>query len=575
MQRILSASFKTLAKKIGIAIAILLISLLLTDRNYNYKKETDKTDTEQLKIHSLSISISPNDYKFLFSDKPYSLKSPQQVFVVADKIPKVLKAKFRIHGGHNWHWSPYKPSFRIKFRGADSFLGRKILDCINPDDACGLSNVLSSYLAHKINLAHLETMLCKVNINDKYRGIYQLTDCITPATLHRQGFGNLPIAVGNSWELAMWKDSDLWDVKKRTKSDVNLVKIAIEKLLDTVRIPFDFSKIAKLHQIVDLKKLALWSAFSTLTASLHTDDFHNNVLAFDDKSHLLFPVLSDPTGFGVLTSIANKNRKVDIELPIYEFMTPLLGAAFRNPLFQFQRNRLMYNLLNTELSVSKVSKLVNLLMKKLKPLFPEEKYAGVLTNIPYLGFPLKLPASVNLRINDSKRLLSFYSKRVDFVKSCLNQCSASIEALNQSETVKEKEYKLFIIKVSGHAPIDWQLKGFQNKIIMDSNLNKQIDSFDKTASASLRLFPTIKKVTYNDTDWLMTNTRLQKYILEPAQQTYLVGIKMSYTSTILDILSSTAINSITKQKVSVKLSNKIDQFQLYSNKDGIHPWSLL
>ena len=75
--------------------------------------------------------------------------------------------------------------------------------------------------------------------------------------------------------------------------------------------------------------------------ALNNQADHNNYLVYDTNKKLFCPIIADPTGFGTLTSYLNKKSAVSsVEIPIYEYLTPLFSTYFRNPEFQYKRNYL-------------------------------------------------------------------------------------------------------------------------------------------------------------------------------------------------------------------------------------------
>ena len=103
-------------------------------------------------------------------------------------------------------------------------------------------------------------------------------------------------------------------------------------------------------EVIDPAGFAGWSALMTAIGSIHTNDYFGHLLVFDHKSSRLFPVIADPSGFGVITSVGGMHTDIDIRVPLYEFLTPFLNAFSRVPEFQFQRNLQLYKILQTQLA---------------------------------------------------------------------------------------------------------------------------------------------------------------------------------------------------------------------------------
>ena len=88
---------------------------------------------------------------------------------------------------------------------------------------------------------------------------------------------------GNARKASMWKESKLWECFSKNKKDEEIICSELNNLLEIIQPPLSMNKLNQFEKMVDLTMLAKWSAFMTLIGSLHTDDFHNHLYAFDLK----------------------------------------------------------------------------------------------------------------------------------------------------------------------------------------------------------------------------------------------------------------------------------------------------
>ena len=568
-------------KKI-IFLLILCSILFYTICYYNNKKilKTKNTISEEVntdKISSIAINIPQKDYDFLFSDIPTSLRTYQKGKAIADNIPEEYNISLRIRGNHAWHWNKEKPSFRLRIRGEKQLYKTKELDFINPEDPSGFSNFLANIMASKIGLAHFKMAFSQVTINNEYRGIYQIVDPIVSHNLITEDNIKGTIINGNSWDRQIWKNPNLWEIEDDATEDI---KQKIQNCLNNLILNFNppiNPKLAKnLNLYVDMQKFAKWSAFMTAIGSLHTDDFHNNFYAYDTKSNRLLPVVADPAGFGSLTSVANENSKSGIEIPLYEFLTPLQDLAFRDPEFLYLRNKYLYEYIENLISPTYLETISNKWKKTIEPFYYlESNTAGAVITVPKMFFSIRLPVSANFRIKDITRINDYYRSRCDYIKKELNDCELEIYTYNNDYNSINNNIQPYIIRIKGNSPFYICFEE-NEKCFIDTNLNKYLELNE--ATSTLLLYPAIKRTNYISEDkinWLMLGNRFANYILAPDWQTYLVGFKKDLSiNHVLEKLSK-GKNLITGNNATINIMEQtLNSDNLYVSSESLHIWSI-
>ena len=586
---IISAKTKVTTKKLLwlVVLGIILAGAFYSEKHnnlLNYKQTTSVNNIDKIyKLRKVKIILEDRDYDFLFSDLPLSMRTYQKAILLADNQPKVYNIDFRLRGNHAWHWYKEQPSFRVRTSSKDLLYSRKELDFINPEDASGFSNVLSEFMASNIGIAHIDMSFCQVHINGHYKGLYQITDRPCSTTLKSQDGITGPVVTGNDWNLEKWTNEKLWEYEQEKVGNLPNLKLQAELegkmkyLIDNLKDPLNLTAHQNLTAVLDIDKTAQWSAFMTIIGSVHTDDFHNLYFCYDKTKKIYFPFITDPSGFGILTSISNKNTLENIRIPIYEFLTPLVNSLFRDPEFQFKRNNYIYSYLTKQLTKDFVSETVNEWRKYIEPLYYQEKNYRALITAPKL-IPIRIPVSPEYRIKDIDRLVDYYKARYDFLMEELGNSEAIIQSY---DCPNPDGIKQFVISVKGNAPIKWNLpKIFLNKIYLDNNMDKIITTQESCKITELLLYPALTKISAMqikippEYTSLMIFKRLAKYMLTPEYQTYLIGINTDYEKQILNELIHNGKNAITGAKVKINLKREpLNQYMLYRNKDSIHVWS--
>lgn len=572
-----SADTRFWLKWLLLATIVFCASFAMSARDQHFSKQWARPDLpvyDPFRLHHFTIGIKPADYAFLFSDMPESLYAFQNAEVSVDRTPVSIKAKFRIRGTHSWNWDSRKPSFRLRQSGKRKILSRSNLNFSLADDPSMLANLVTDYIAAGQKIPSARTTICTVTINGDYKGLYHLSEPINPESMAWQDFPGAAVIEGNARESRMWTKPELWQIQINPNDNPDKPFKCLEKMLKLVTTPVQTGNLDNLEELVNIDRLASWSALMTAIGSIHTNDFFGNSFVYDARDKKLFPIITDPTGFGVLTTVAGVSDGTDIEMPPYEFLTPLLNAFFRVPEFQFKRNAALYQLLNHELQLENLEKLVEHFIKLLQPLFHKETYASALLNVPILGFPQKVPVSASAQINDSLRLLDFMKKRREFLLKLLITTEASISASHERTQVNGRWYKHLIIKISGHCPINWDFSAWRNRMMPDINFDHVLDTGIEEFYGPQLLFPGLFEDNTPGPHWLQLDQRGARFILKPDNQIYILGASEEHFAECLEFLQNQGKNALTGEKVS--LSYNADppgvENPVKGNPAVLHPW---
>ncbi|MBI3038256.1 CotH kinase family protein [bacterium] len=550
------------------------------ERNKKLDKNSGRTfstpeiiqENDLYKIRTLYLSILPEDFNFLFSKKPLSLTSFQMAKASINRPSAKKRVKIRIRGSHAWHWQSNKPSFRIRTSSNDQIWNRKFLDLINPEDPTMLVNVIGDFLAQKIGLVASRTRFCRVWVNDLYFGLYHLTDRFDEEFLQTRGIFDSVAIEGNSWKSEMWRNPDLWDVSAINPETHASVRKEIGNLLKLVSPSASFDNVQQLTKSVDFESLASWSAFLTLIGSLHADDFHNQHFIFDEKMKVFSPVVWDSSGFGSLTNTGLKFETEDFEIPLYEYLTPLTNAAFRSHSFHFLRNKCLWILLKNHCNSGLIKNLADKLFDAILSFSKEEKNRGALINIPVLKFPIRLPISLKTQAFSVDSLKRWVDCRFEFIQRSLSSASVCLYPLLEVSGSQAPEFRSFVIEVNGNSPVEWDLGVLSFSVRLDKDKSKTVLSNDPFSSKNLIVYPGLHEVYGKEIPWIQTNARLLNFVLEPASQTYLIGIQRDNFGRVIQVLKE-GKNSITGESVSVNIASKsFIPEDLYPLQSCVHPW---
>ena len=562
------------AKWLILAIIVFSLFSILKQRDRHFSQQWAKPDIPEyspFEVPHFTISIKPEDYQFLFSDKPDSLFTYQKAEVSVNRQPVAIKADFRIRGTHSWNWDPAKPSFRLRQSGKRRILGRSNLNIVLPDDPSMLANMVSDNIASEIGIPSPRTMACTVNLNDDYKGLYHLAEPINPESMSWQGYKNIILIEGNSRDSRMWQNHKYWEIQILPGQNPEHARDRLSEMLKIIQVPVKIEQIEKLIPMFYEDRMASWSALLTAIASIHSNDFFGNFFALDQLNNKLFPVLADSTGFGVLTAVAGESSESEIKMPPYEMLTPLLNSFFRIPEFQFARNRALFLILQNQLHPDKTQKLTDQFMQILIPFFKNDPKATALMNAPALHFPIKVPVSFSKRIKDHGRLLKFMSERRKFLLNLLNASLVTIQPVSKSVNINNKEFKFLCLSVSGHSPVSLDFSGMQEFLFPDLNHDGTPDQPPDSFYSVQNLHPALEEAATSNLPWLQLEQRAAGFILVPASQTYLLAARNDKFDEVIAFIQNSAHNAITSEKVSVRLIETTGSFPDRCDT-SLHSW---
>lgn len=556
---------KQLAPKLIVALGLVLM-FFVYDSLHNpptYKNPTASLapSADPFEVPTYDLFMNTEDYNFLFAYKPTSLTAYQPVEFYAKKTTTRQKGKVRVRGSHAWHWYPQKPSLRLRLRLNDQPF---YLDFVSPEDPAALANPLAMALSKNLSLPTYQSNICLLNLNNKPLGLYNLQHTSASNLAMCQHHGATTLVSGNTWSLEIWRNPSLWQLTpisatyiadpEALETNINTARHVVTELLSLFSWPMNPNNAQGLKKHLDLEALARWSAFQTAIAGIHTDDFHNNFFLLNDQKKLV-PIVTDPAAFGSITTIAGANVPTDHQIPIYEFLTPILDLALRDPEFQYKRNKYLYGLLKGPLAKEKVSSIIDNFLKILTPLYFREGPTSALVTVPILEVPMRLPVSVQQRIKDAHRIKEFYVNRANYVLEQLSNCEVEIEAINNEATHDfKKETSYFKITLNGNAPIKANLENLDISFSHEMSLDSEL----KPLKEALFLYPqlTEKRSKEANTKWLLLDEgrgRLAKYILESAPKSYYIGVRSSQKELFIEQLKNTCINAITHERVEISI----------------------
>lgn len=504
------------------------------------------------KVNHFTIGLLPENYEFFFSDKPESLFDYQNAELVVNRTAQLFKAEMRIRGTHAWNWDHRKPSFRLRLRGTKRIMNRQILDFITPDDASMLANLVSDHIAVELGMPSPRTTIATVMLNNDYKGLYHLAEPINVSTLVGQGFTDCSVVEGNLRNSKIWAHPEVWEIEPAAGRDPEIARKTLARLLEAVKTPVDLQRVEKLAEAIDPAGFAGWSALMTAIGSIHTNDYFGHLLVFDHKSSRLFPVIADPSGFGVITSIGGMHADIDIRVPLYEFLTPLLNAFFRVPEFQFQRNLQLHRILKTQLADASLQKLVDSYLEQLRPLYYKETYASALINIPLVLFSRKIPVSPQFQEKDAARLVSFMKARRAFLLGELAHIEAELIRLQRQTSVDGMPFEHLLIRVKGHCPVVVDFAGLPGRVLADTDFDGVFDNSTIVAGGKTLFYPGLTETGFTEPHWLMPGRRYADFLLTPDFQSYIIGVQSEHLDEVLARIMKSAENAVTGEKVAFK-----------------------
>jgi len=254
---------------------------------------------------------------------------------------KLAKAELKYRGDTFYRWAWDKKSMRIKTSKERLFEGMRSINLLAARSPEQLNNYLSYRLAEVMNLLVPRTKLVRVLINGKDRGIYFLVEQPKEIMLRNQKLmpGDLyrgemipqtkDHLIGGGL-VSLFESAAVWDKVAFNNHYDEASKAPLSHLIQLLRDSDSSSAQADLAEMLDLKMWGRYSAFETLTESLHADEIHNWRLYYDPWRQKFLPVVWDTMGWFDLIKHDRLHGLNGIEFGTEIITNSLMKALFKN-----------------------------------------------------------------------------------------------------------------------------------------------------------------------------------------------------------------------------------------------------
>ncbi len=551
--------------KVLIAIGAIYDSSLMVIGAFDASLNNTQIRKES-KLKDIHLKIEPNAIKSMASNLPDSAKSKYYKGKLLYPDGSWKKISLRFRGRNIWHWSPDKPSLRLKLSRSSPIDLQRHINLVNPEDITMTANYYSELLSNQLEVLTHKTEMVRLFIENKFFGVYQMTTREDENMLRINGRIPGPIFIGDRLG-KIWKSEQF-----KIKGDFAKFKDVdpISKVIEAIYDPPSPERYLKLWRYLDREKMSRWIAMLNLSGGIHTDYVHNHSYYFDPTKGKLEPLTSDILGLGTLLYPGARDRltkpyKPDYTLPINEKLHPLLDVALRDPKFYDLRNQVLYKALLGIASTNSQQNLMSSIYNKIdQDVKADRRKAFVMET--FAGF-FRMPYG-NWQYEEGKRdALNWVEKRNLFIMSELEKSNVLVQI--SKNRLKDT---LVQITIDGHAAAEIDFTRFSSAIISkDKSLNGNFQTIDKTA---LRIYPGLKEVDDFYYEQLK-DRRVPKHYLFPGKQHYLFSFSGVSKLEIKKKLSSAFTNAVTKAQIfpEIILVNNIDPNIIKYNSISQHSWT--
>lgn len=494
-------------------------------------------------LKTFRITVKQKDLNTLNSDLPTSGKDHYiDGYLKVSDDSKIKKIKLRYRGDNNFHWLYAQKSLKIKFLAKDIYNMERKINLINPPLMTSIIDIVNYAYAKKNKIISPDFSAVRVFINGKYMGEYMYLSQIDESLLRK--YKRMPGSIysgdnavrdtNGNWKL--WQEPNLWVKKSSRNAEQKDIREDINLFISgTNKKNIEFYNF--FNKYLDKDRFYKYFAIDTITGTFHHDEHHNHKIYFDPYKGKFEPIEWD------MRFWTDSKYK---DMSIYE----LIKKVKLNPVLEFERDKVAYNLLVSPDYKDYFSKNLLKLRTKLKKDLESDIYKD--TAILHKLFPTWI--SVPFTMDEWEDSIASNKQIHDKRKSIL------INIYNKSQVEYKIDNSKLIFKVNGNSPIRVNLQCLFGKIYQDSNLNGIFDKNDKLILSKEIMYPGRKIDKNISTNWPEILGRIRN---APLFYTYFVKSENHISYKCLN-----ATNAITGKRVAIKHKN----FIVANISDSIHPW---
>ncbi|MDP6736761.1 MAG: CotH kinase family protein, partial [Nitrospinaceae bacterium] len=234
---------------------------------------------------------------------------------------KLSKVKVKYRGDTFYRWAWDKKSLRIKTSKKSLFEGIRSVNLLAPRSEEQLNNYLSYRLAKMMGVLAPRTELIRLFLNGEDRGVHTLVEQIKELTLRNASLmpgdiyrgeliGKDRFGPGAPTD-SLFRSAAVWDKVAINNHYAESSKAPLDHLINLIQQSHLPEAQEKLSQIMDMEAWGRFSAFESLTQTMHTDEIHNWRIYFDPWRSRFVPIVWDPMGWiGTLRGASIGNNRI-------------------------------------------------------------------------------------------------------------------------------------------------------------------------------------------------------------------------------------------------------------------------
>ena len=465
-------------------------------------------DPQAEDLVKIRLFVEPASLKTMVSALPDSAKAHYYKAKLLYPDGKWLKVKYRLRGRNIWHWSEQKPSLRIKTRKKNPISLHRHLNLISPEDRLMLANPFGEELARRFGLMSPNTQMVQLYLNNRYKGVYQLTNREDESFLRYNKRFPGPLYIGNYLK-------PIWDAKDfELKGDLDVLEFSnpMADVTEQIKSPATKGRLKHFWLLVDKDKLAAWSALMAVVSGTHSDFKHNQVFYLDPTTGKIEPVVSDILALGAILYPEVKERILNKWIPshvvpINERLTPILSFAMADPTFVHLRNTKIYNALTSFASSDAQLSLLDKMLRQIEGSVLADRYKAALQRT-FAGY-YRMPYGNWTYQREKKRVRDFIQARSEFVMDQLSQTIIGVY-----KTVSDKNNIEFSVDVWGHSGANFHLDKAPNIQMKDEQYNIV------ALKEKIILHPELYRASPEGIHARVSGRRSPDYTLVPGSKTY-------------------------------------------------------
>ena len=389
---------------------ISLFDVLRRDlRRFLMQSPPDRSKIERFQFHMSSAQMDAlEEGAKLESKRPY-------VSAKLERGAELMDLELRLRGQQHWHLLGKKKSMKIRLPRGALLDGHRVFNLLSSPDPMMVGEQIILDLSRKHGVLTPQYSFARVKINGADLGVFhyeaQPDESVLRLNRRMPGSmysGNLPGSVETG---ELWKDTQRWKKVAWRNEAEERERGELKRLLDNIRSASvrDFAKFAR--QEIDLEAFATFDALDVVFGVGEHDFRQNHKYYYDPYKGRWEPVAWDFQGF-----------RHD---PLFNRVdNPLLLRLKLVPEYLSLRNRIIYELLVSDCSVSAVRDRGMKIIRKLAPELAADPYWEAYKLLPRVDrFRRRMMRPMNLRrlalVFESE--MSTFSRRRTFLMNELQK----------------------------------------------------------------------------------------------------------------------------------------------------------